>query len=77
MDCLRPTVANISIRINYSYIFWKLTIFIFDCILDTRNMVIACDYVYLNMDTLSAKPLKMFFPGAERKFRNKSPVKQS
>ena len=64
-------------KIDVSYIFRKLMIFIFLCIFDTTNMVKTCDYLYLNKEINFAKPLKMYEPGPRRKLRNKSRVKQS
>ena len=39
--------------------------------LDARNMVNTSDYVYLNNEIDSDKPLKMLVPGAERMLSNK------
>ena len=57
--------------------FVNLKIFIFYSILNTRNMVKTCDYLYLNMEIHSAKPLKMSDPGAGQKLWNKFRVKLS
>ena len=62
---------NSSKKMNVSYIFHILVIFIFFCVLDTTNMVKTCDYLYPNK--------KVYFadPGAGRKLGNKNRVKQS